>query len=225
MSRFLSYTFPAGNTQDVCLTQSLVGAGNLTINGNLATPVNNTVSFLKLGYIRQVSITSANDLSGVTFTINGIQNGLSITENIAGPNNTTVYGALAYDSITSISANNAAAVVSVGTGWAGFFPLIGINLDRDVINYTLTIAAGSAGNSIPFALFGTIANIVNNGHTYTDIITNNQNIFSLRAIATGNNYIHSTNTGTVAIYSSLLVQLGAAAGTIANSMTLNFIQT
>lgn len=221
MARFLSYTFPAGNTQDVCLTQTLAAAGNLTINGNLATPVNNTVSFLNKGYSRQISITSDGTQA---FIVNGIQNGVPISENITGIIATAVYSVQIYDSITSISVG-AAATVSVGTGWAGFFPLIGINLDRDVVNYTLTIAAGSAGNSIPFALFGTIANIVNNGHTYTDIINNNQNLFSLRAIAVGNNYIHSTNTGTVAIYSSLLVQLGSAAGTIANSMTLNFIQT
>jgi hypothetical protein len=224
MARFLSYTFPAGNEQDVCLTQTLAAAGKLIINGNLATPVNNTVSFLNKGYIRQISITSVNNLTGVTFTINGIQNGVSITESITGPNSTTVYSVLAYDSITSISSNGAANAVSVGTGWFGIFPLIGINMERDVINYTLTIARLTAA-SVPFALFGTIANIVNNGHTYMDIITNNMNLFQIRAVGIGDNYIYSTNSNATAIYSSFFITLGANATTIANSMTLNFIQT
>lgn len=36
MTRNLSYTFPAGNTSDVCAIQTSAGAGNLILNSNLA---------------------------------------------------------------------------------------------------------------------------------------------------------------------------------------------
>lgn len=220
MSRSLSYIFPAGNTTDVCLLQTLTGAGNLTINGNLANLVNGQVSFIQKGYSRQISLTSANDLSARQFTITGMQNGITITENITGPNNNTVYSVQVYDVVSSISVNGAVNGVSVGTGWQGFFPLIAINLERDVINYTLTLARLTAA-SVSFSVYGTLDNIVNN-RTYLDRITNNDaNLFQIQAPSTTANYVYSGLTGT---YTYILVQLGANATTITNSMKLNFIQ-
>lgn len=219
MSRSLSYIFPAGNTTDVCLLQTLLGAGNLTINGNLANLVNGQVSFIQKGYSRQISFTSVNNLSARQFTITGMQNGVTIIENVTGPNNNTVYSVQVYDVISSISVDGAVNNVSVGTGWQGFFPLIAINLERDVINYTLTLARLTA-TSVSFSVYGTLDNIVNN-RTYLDHITNNANLFQIQAPSTTANYVYSGLTGT---YTYILVQLGAGVGTIANSMKLNFIQ-
>ena len=219
MSRSLSYIFPAGNTTDVCLLQTLGGAGNLNLNGNLANLVNGQVSFIQKGYSRQISLTSGNNLSGRTFTVTGMQNGVTLTENITGPNNNTVYSVQVYDVINSISVDGGAAGISIGTGWQGFFPLIGINLERDVINYTLTLARLTAA-SVSFSVYGTLDNIVNN-RTYLDHIANNSNLFQIQAPSTTANYVYSGLTGT---YTYILVQLGAGVGTIANSMKLNFIQ-
>lgn len=219
MSRSLSYIFPAGNTTDVCALQTLTGAGNLVLNGNLANPITNQVSFIAKGYSRSVSITSGDDLSARTFTVNGIQNGIIITETITGPNNTTVYGVEVYDVITSISVDDVATAVSIGSGWKGFFPLIGINLERDFINYTLTLAKLTA-NSVSFSVYGTLDNIINN-KTYLDNITNNANLFQIQAPGITANFVYSGLTGT---YSYILVQLGADQTRIANSMKLNFIQ-
>ncbi len=221
MSRSLSYIFPAGNTTDVCKLQTLLGLEpvNLELNGNLANSINSQVSFLEKGYSRQISLTSANDLSGNQFTITGTQNGITITENITGPNATTVYSVQVYDVINSIVADTGVDGISVGTGWKGFFPLIAINLERDVINYTLTLAKLTA-TSISFSVYGTLDNIVNN-RTYLDHITNNANLFQIQAPSTTANYVYSGLTGT---YTYILVQLGAGVGTIANSMKLNFIQ-
>lgn len=221
MSRFLTYTFPAGNTQDVCLSQTLAGGGNLNLNGNLVNPLNKQVSFIQKGYSRQISLTSGGNLSGATFTINGIQNGVAISENITGPNNNTVYSIQIYDVINSISVDQAVNAISVGTGFSGFFPLIGINLEKDVINYTLTIAR-LTDVSVSFSVYGTLDRIINNGQTYANNITNNQNLFQIQAPATTANFVYSGLTG---IYAYILVQLGAAAGTIDKSMKLNFIQT
>lgn len=219
MSRSLSYIFPAGNTTDVCLLQTLGAAGNLTINGNLANLVNGQISFIQKGYSRQISFTSVNNLSARQFTITGMQNGVTITENITGPNNNTVYSVQVYDVVSFISVDGTVNGVSVGTGWQGFFPLIAINLERDVINYTLTLAKLTA-TSISFSVYGTLDNIVNN-RTYLDHITNNANLFQIQAPSTTANYVYSGLTGT---YTYILVQLGASVDTIANSMKLNFIQ-
>ena len=168
MSRYLKYVFPVASTTDVCLTQTLIIGGNLTLNGNLANSINSQVSFIEKGYSRQVSLTSANNLSAVQFTITGTQNEVVVTENIAGPHANTVYGTNIYDVITSISANTATNAVSVGTGYLGFFPLININLERDVINYALSTARLTAG-SIHTTIYNTISNI-NGSTTYLNLI-------------------------------------------------------
>ncbi len=223
MSRFLSYTFPAGNATDVCAPQTIVAAGNLVLNGNLVNKVTGVMSFVNQGYSRQVSITSTNNLTGRTFTVNGTQNGVPITENITGGNTTTVYGTLIYDVITSITVDGAVASnVSVGSGWQGFFPLIGINLERDVINYTLTLGKLTAAN-VNTAVFGTLSNLVNNGHTYLDSITNNYNVFDIKVMGSSDNYVY-TNAGNIPTYSSLIIQLGASNASIDKSMQMNFIQ-
>lgn len=116
MSRPVVFNWPAADTQAICLTQNLAGAGNLLINGHLAT--NNQVTFDRI--VRQISFTSTNDLSGVEFTITGTDfKGKIITEIVDGPDAETVYSLLDYSSISSISASNAAAGISVGSGPLG----------------------------------------------------------------------------------------------------------
>ena len=219
--RSLSYTFPAGNVTDVCASQTLAGAGAMTLNGNLVNKVNGVMSFAVHGYSRGVSVFSTNDLSGVTFTIIGIQNGVSITENITGPNNSTTYGTLAYDTITSITANGAAAAVSIGSGWQGFF-MVAPNLWTDVVNYTLTLRGGAAATAPQFGVFGGLNNIVNNGSTYfTNIAADN--IVPIRALAAYTAAYVYSNTGNPT-YAALIIQVGQSSATVANSITLNFMQ-
>jgi hypothetical protein len=238
MSRFLSYTFPAGNATDVCTPQTIGAAGNLILNGNLANPLTGNISFTNKGYSRGISITSTSNLTGVNFTISGTQNGVQISTTVAGPNNTISYpvdgngNQLIFDVITSISVNGAIANnVSIGSGWQGFFPLIGINLEREVINYTLTVAS-LTGNNNTISLFGTLDNIANNGSTYLNTVTNNYNVFALAAspITTKAQFAYSNiypGTAFATInptYSSLLVQVGTSAASITYAMKMNFIQ-
>jgi len=230
MSRFLSYTFPAGNTTDICQLQTVVNGSNFIINGNLAA--GGQVSFNNL-YSRNISFTSVGNNSTVRFTITGMQNGVPITELTnanAGPNNNTVYSTQIYDSVTSIvpsiaNANN----VSIGTGWNGFFPLVGINLDRDVINYTLTVAS-LTGNANTIALYGTLENIVQNGSTYLNTITNDYNVFAIRSAVAdqfvySNAYAGAGITTINPIYSSILVQVGTAGATTGYNMQMILRQT
>lgn len=220
MARFLSYIFPAGNTQDLYLTQNVGAASNLTLNGNLIDKTTNTLNFLKYGYSRQVSCTTT-QANNVVFTITGSQNGVNITETVTA-NNNTVYSTNIYDSIDSISINRDATGVSVGTGWSGFFPLIGVNLEQDIINYTLTIVGATAGVGPQFAIYGSLSTLINNGSTYPNIITTD-NVVSIRALgAYASNYVYS-NVGNPT-YSNLLVKIGQSSATLANSLKLNFIQ-
>lgn len=123
MARTHIYNWPLTSTTAICALQTLAGAGAASINGALATPAGPMGSAYQvvLGEIgRTVSITSANNLAGVNFTIAGYLNGAAVSTTIAGPNATTVYTtAVFYDVITSVTTNAAAAAFSVGTGTTG----------------------------------------------------------------------------------------------------------
>ncbi len=223
MSRSLNYIFPPGDTEAVSKVQSMAAAGNLILNGNLSNSINSQVSFIDQGYSRSISITSTANLTARTITIRGIQNGVPIVEDIVGPNNTTVYAGAPqiYDQINSISIDGPATNISIGTGWSGFFRLIGINLEKDILNYTLTISKIEADVSIPFIVAGTIENIFNNNKTITENIAS-ENTFIIKGVGTEDQYIY-TSTGNPT-YSTLIVYLGTDATSIALNMQLNFIQ-
>ncbi len=219
----LKYVFPIANTSDVCAAQTTAGAANLNLNGNLAYKTNNRVSFITKGYSRQLSLTSAGNLAGVVFTITGTQNGVVITENINGPNGNTVYSVLIYDVITSISCNGAVGTaVSVGTGYQGFFPLININLERDVINYTLSTAKLTAV-SIHTTIFNTVDNIQNNGHTFLDAVNNNYNVVEIFASSLDDQFL--LPAANVIPCRSILIYINGLVGEVGNSIQMNFIQS
>lgn len=115
MANPVIFNWPIFNTQAICQTQTLGSAGSLMINGSLAG--GGQVVFM--GFARTVSLTSTSNLSAVSFTISGTINGLAITDVISGPNNNTIESDLIFDSILSITTNNAAAGISAGTGTTG----------------------------------------------------------------------------------------------------------
>lgn len=132
MARPVVYNWTAANTTDVCKVQTLAGAGNLIINGNLTTtstgmgisasassPTGYIVTFV--GCSRTVSVTSTSDNSTVNVTIQGFYRGVSQIETRTGPNNTTVYTTKLFDSVTSVSTDAATigAGLSVGSGTTG----------------------------------------------------------------------------------------------------------
>ncbi len=226
MARSLTYIFPASNAIDVCKLQSLTGAGNLTLNGNLANPTKTSVSFNDNGYVRSVIITS-NSVANRIFTIKGSQNGANISEDVAvalGAN--TEESTNAFDIIYSISVNGAATNVTVGSGYFGFMKLIGLNLERDVINYALSTAKLTA-TSIPTGLYQVFSDIANNAHTYADIVANNYNIVPIDT-GTHNQYILPLTDPTIVesvLCKGWLLAIDGTVATAANSIQLNFIQT
>jgi hypothetical protein len=216
------YLFPDCNTQDICLIQSTTGAVSLVINGNLAS--GGIVPFINNGYSRQVSFTSANNLSGSSFTINGLQNGVVVSEVVTGPNNNTVYSTNVYDVVSSIVASGIVAGVSVGSGFSGFFKIvspiytgIGGNL-----NYNFTLGSTFGTNVIGTTVYGSLVNIINNGSTFSNLITNNVGtLYQIKAFGNQAAYIYTANT---TLYAYILIQLTGSSSTIGNSTTLTFLQ-
>lgn len=95
------------------LSQTPGAGGNLTLAGALVTS--------GVGYAdvpRSVSITSAGNDSGRTFTVYGTDEyGQTMSEAITGPNTTTAHGAKAFWTVTRIAVDAATAgAITAGTG-------------------------------------------------------------------------------------------------------------
>lgn len=219
MSRSLQYIFPATQTDAVCKTQTLGGAGNLILNGVLSNSINNQVIFLDHGYSRNISLTSVNNLAAVNITITGSQNGKLINEVIAGPNANIIYSNEIFDIIYSINANNAVNAISIGTGLKGFFPLININLQRDVINYSFSTFKLTAG-SIDTSIYAFMTNIFNNNQYFIDMLGLEES-FELKASAADDQYLNVDSL----LCNSILCFIDGQAGQENNSIQMNFLQT
>jgi hypothetical protein len=216
------YIFPDCNTQDICLTQSTTGAVNLILNGNLAS--SGIVPFINNGYSRQVSFTSVNNLSAASFTINGMQNGVTVTESVSGPNNNTVYSAKIYDVVSSIIASGVVANVAVGSGHSGFFQVITPTLTglTGGLNYNFTLGSMFGSNVIGTTVYRTLEDIVNNGSTFADLVTNNVGtLYQVKAV--GNEAAYETTVHTTP-FKHMLIQLTGSGTTIGNTTTLTFVQ-
>jgi hypothetical protein len=172
MSTFTKLTWPIQDLSAVCALQLSVAPGKLSLSGTLADlSIPDQVSFIKAKMTRSISISSTtNDYTGTTFTIEGLQNGAYVTENIfPGPNSdATVYGTQYYDIITSVTSSTAITGapntgIRVGTGDAGFFPLIVVNTAATIINYSATVLVRSTPPSgINYELFQTLDEVSNN---------------------------------------------------------------
>jgi hypothetical protein len=215
------YVFPDANTQDVCLRQDTTGNVNLVLNGNLAS--NGAVSFIENGYSRQLSFSSANNLASAVFTIYGVQNGVPIIETINGPNANTIYSVNIYDVVTNITSSIAVSGISIGTGHSGFFQLLMPTISGITnLNYNFTLGSTFGTNVIGTTVYGTLGNIVNTGHTFTDIITNNVGtLYTIKAAGNETFYMYPDNS---VLLTSILIKLTGSSSTIGNSMTLTFLQ-
>lgn len=185
--RFLKYVFPASVNTEIALPQLLTGPGSLLLNGLYADPtgVNPNVSILNQGFSSTVSLASLNDNSAVEFTINGYQNGVFITETIAGPNDDSVQTVGVYDVVTSITTNGAIdGTLSSGIGTQAYFRLIAVDPNAIFIFYGLQVYWPGSTNALNGFIYGTLDNIINNGLTYQDMI----NVQPYGALYENNNF-------------------------------------
>ena len=88
-------------TATIAALQTLGGAGNMTLTGAAAT-------FGGTGSSQKVSLTSGGNISAVTFTITGTDSkGAAQSEELTGPNATTVFSTKFYNTVTQIAADAA----------------------------------------------------------------------------------------------------------------------
>lgn len=94
--------------------QAVAGAGDLTLNGAL---ISDSKWVASDGMARVITILSAGDDTGITFTVTGSYGNIAKTEVITGANADTATGAVYMNTVTAITASGAAAGnVSAGIG-------------------------------------------------------------------------------------------------------------
>jgi hypothetical protein len=133
-------TLAAAAVGAICAAQTTAGAGNLVINGSLASGGVATLSAQQI-----LGVTSAGNLSAVNFTITGTDDqGRVIAQTIAGPNANTVQTTLNYRTVTSIAVSAAVGTnVTVDTLQIG--ASIEVPLDQYVTQFNVSIAVEVTG--------------------------------------------------------------------------------
>jgi hypothetical protein len=220
MSTYNVTEWPISDIIAVCDTQNVVSAGALLLNGILAkTYIPNQISFINASMIRSVSITSTANLSGITFTISGLQNGAFITEILTGPNNTTIYGTKYYDIISSVVASGAASTVSVGSGTSGFFPIVSVNTNNVNGNVNYSVAAlTSTSAGITYSLYQTLEQVNNNYIAFA-----NQRSVFFPALGLTNETTSQMGNST-AITNYLLLEIVSSSTPLLDSLNFIFLQ-
>ena len=154
--------YAALSANSIALSQSPASATNVTLNGSLAATTSQFVSQIPpevekvvatLSVSGKVSIASAGNDSGMTFTVYGTNNGGSlICETLAGGNIATVSTAKSFKTVTRIATSAAtAAAITVGTlqsGSTDWIPL-DINNPNQVTNISVTVT-GTINYSVQY---------------------------------------------------------------------------
>ncbi len=157
------YTWPVAVTTAVALLQSRTGAGALVLNGTLVN-TNLNVKVADFGRVnRVVSLTSANNLSGINITITGTLNGVAVSETRAGPNANTVETTQVFSTVTSVTTTGTVTAISLGTGTVGttawftsdrFLGVTNLSIQVDVtatVSYSFQVTNDDVnGNNSPF---------------------------------------------------------------------------
>lgn len=114
---YRNVNLPISNNTSIA-TFATANAGKLVLPATgLLVEYDGTINFIKLGYSSSLSITSTFDLTGITFSVYGVNNGYYITETIAGPNNNTISTSNMFEKIISVAiSGNIANQFTLGSG-------------------------------------------------------------------------------------------------------------
>lgn len=121
----------------ICEDQTIGSAGNLTLDGTL---VEDGVGILNEAQI--ISIESAGNLSGVTFTVSCTDaDGVATTEAVTGPNNSTVKTTNHCETVTQIAVDGAVGTnVEIGALAADGMVTESVRLDHRQTPFNATLA-------------------------------------------------------------------------------------
>lgn len=122
--QIVTMTLVTADADGIAQSQTPGAAGNLTINGALASG-----GVATLAVPRRVLVTTVSDESGKTLTIYGTDwFGRAITEVMTGPNATTGYTAQDFKTVTRVAVSAAfTGAVTVGTNGIGSSPWLLLN--------------------------------------------------------------------------------------------------
>jgi hypothetical protein len=140
---FISYTSSptAADRDGVCAAQTTAGAGDLVIAGALAAG-----GIATFGEQQRVTLYSAANLSGLTFTVYGATAfGDSISEAIAGPNAGTVTTTANFKTVTRVATDGAVGTnVEVGNSAALETKWIGLDWHRALKGISVELSTGAS---------------------------------------------------------------------------------
>lgn len=169
MSFQQTVTMPVATADSIAIAQSVAlnaymtliptdNFGNITLAPITST---STTATIPNNFAMTISFTSGADLSGVTLVLIGKDlAGNTITENLAGPNATTIESAKNYHSLTSVKVTVAAITdpdtISAGIGTVGISNWILLDVDR--ISSDITVEVDVTG-TLEYTVYQSILKI------------------------------------------------------------------
>ena len=207
MSQFYEYNWPAPVANGISLPQGLTANIPLLLNGSYVNKTTRTVNFVDdFGIVPRITLNSAANLSGINFHIAGYQNGVFISETLAGPNANTVTSVNCFDTLLQIIPNTTSvSTVQVGVAALGYFPMILLNtakLNTSSINYALNMVSATA-NPATYQVFLSLKNNLGMGK-YDDLTSAaNGNFAAAAAAATASALIQYNS-----LAANLLIKIG-----------------
>lgn len=151
----------AADDDGICLSQTPLAGGNLTITGALAT--GGVATLTSVGAQRQVIITCAGNETGRTFTIYGTDaNGSAFTEALTGASGAVATSVAMYRTVTRVAVDAATAdAVKVGTNGVGASAII--NPDSNMSPFAIGIGTVLNSGSANWTVQHTFDNIYSAG--------------------------------------------------------------
>ena len=209
MSQFYEYNWPAPIANGISLFQTTTANTPLLLNGSYVNKTTRIVNFIDFGIVPRVTLNSAADLRAINFLITGYQNGVFISETLAGPNANTVTSVNCFDTVTQIiPTGTTGSTVQVGVASIGYFPMILLNTAKtntSSISYALNIVAATA-NPATYQVFLSLKNNLGMGK-YDDLTSlPNGNFAAPAAAATASALIQYNS-----LASNLLIKIGTNA--------------
>lgn len=207
MSQFYEYNWPAPVANGISLFQGLTANTPLLLNGFYVNKTTKTVNFVDdFGIVPRITLNSAANLSGINFLITGYQNGIFISETLAGPNNATVTSVNCFDTLLQIiPTGTTGSTVQVGVASVGYFPMILLNTAKtntSSISYALNIVAATA-NPATYQIFLSLKNNLGLGK-YDDLTSAANGNFAAPAAAATASALLQYNS----LASNLLIKIG-----------------
>lgn len=165
MARVNKFRWDAANETLVANEQTTVAAGSLDLNLNLST---GNVSFGDVS--RTVSLTSPANNALVNFTVTGTYNNKPRSETLLGPNVTTVYTDQVFDTVTSITFDDAIDSVSAGSGINGRTHWFAFNYNSSVCSFAAQVSV-DVGTTLSYTFVSTLCDAFDTADIAAGLLT------------------------------------------------------